>query len=520
LKLLSDFHFSGQVNEPIFMEKKFKAALLLSLCAAAAFTQNITFQNQEFEIKNVHAAVVQLDGEQVLKVERDLKALSFDVKRLEATVDEPTYVKLKNVDFTDGTIEVKMLSNIQNPSPFESAQGFIGLAFRINGDDSAFESIYLRPKVGRSDNQKFRNHTVQYFAYPDFKFERLRREFPETYETTAPVGLNEWITFRVEMQGERAELFINDAKHSTMVVPKMLDKTTSGSIGLWVDIGTEGYFKDLKIERAGQPRKQLRQVFQPAGVRHEIPYGDNPSAGKYAQAGDAKIYYEVYGQGQPLVILHGGGGFGSTIEMAGFIDSLKSKYQVIAVSTRGHGKSEIGSLPMTYEQKASDILAVIQAVTDEPVIVLGFSDGAYTGYKLASLFPRMVKKLIAIGAGEQIPGLRKVVFDYDASVKMDSLFFKQQLALAPEPQKIRAFFKDMERFYNSMTASKELFGSIHCPVLLVSGELDRNAPLPTVINAYNMIPNCQLSIVPNAGHVVFTENFAAVWASVAPFLKG
>lgn len=487
------------------------------LVTANIFGQNVQFQHQEFEAINVHASVVQLGGEDVLKVERDLNALPFDVKRLEATVDEPTFVKLKNVRFSNGTIEVKMLSRIQNPSPFEFAQGFIGLAFRIDEQQKAFESIYLRPKVGRSDNQKSRNHTVQYFAYPDFKFERLRREFPETYETTAPVNIEEWMTIRLEITGERAELFVNNEKHSTLVVPKMLGKTTDGSIGLWVDIGTEGYFKDLKISD-GKPKKQLRRVFQASDVFNPIPYGDNPEAGKYAQTADAKIYYEVYGKGQPIVILHGGG-LGSTIEMAEFIDSLKSSHRVIAVSTRGHGKSEIGSLPMTYEQKAEDIMAVIKNVTSEPVTVLGFSDGAYTGYKLASLYPKTVKNLIAIGAGEQIPGLRKVVLDADAAYKIDSLYWKQQLALMPEPQRLKEFWKNMETFYNTMTASKALFNSIQCPVLLVAGEQDRNAPLPTVINAYNMIPDCQLSIVPNAGHVVFAENFAAVWASIAPFVR-
>lgn len=243
------------------MEKKFKIGLFLSLLSATIFAQKITFQNREFEVKNVHAAVVKLDGEAVLKVERDLKAIPFDVNRLEATVDEPTFLKLKNTNFENGTIEVKVLSRIQNPSPFEFARGFIGLAFRINDDDSAFENFYLRPTNGRSDNQKMRNHAVQYFAYPDFKFERLRREFPEMYETAAPVGLNEWITLRLEIRGERAELFVNDAKFSTLVVPKMLGKTTTGSIGLWVDIGTEGYFKDLKISSDPPKKRKILRWF-------------------------------------------------------------------------------------------------------------------------------------------------------------------------------------------------------------------------------------------------------------------
>jgi len=73
--------------------------------------------------------------------------------------------------------------------------------------------------------------------------------------------------------------------------------------------------------------------------------------------------------------------------MAGFIDKFSKSYQVIAISTRGHGKSEIGTAPFTLEQRANDALAVINAVTKDSVIVLGFSDGAYSGYKLSSMYP-------------------------------------------------------------------------------------------------------------------------------------
>src|SRR5262249_38759495 len=162
---------------------------------------------------------------------RDLHALPFDTARLGATVDEPTYVKLSGTDFGNGTIEVKMLSQIQDPSPFKSAQGFIGIAFRISDRDTAYESFYLRPKVGRSDNQYFRNHTVQYYSYPHYKFDRLRKEAEGMYETTAPVNINEWITMRIEVNGEKAELFINDAKYSTMIVSKMKGTSTHGAIG-------------------------------------------------------------------------------------------------------------------------------------------------------------------------------------------------------------------------------------------------------------------------------------------------
>lgn len=84
---------------------------------------------------------------------------------------------------------------------------------------------------------------------------------------------------------------------------------------------------------------------------------------------------------------------------------------MIAVSTRGHGKSELGTEPLTIEQKAGDILAVINAETSKPVNILGFSDGGFGGYMFASLYPERVKKLIAIGAGEQTPELRKMEFN-------------------------------------------------------------------------------------------------------------
>ena len=222
------------------------ALILVTVCG---YAQDIVFQKQRFEVKNVIASVTKLNGDKVIKVERDLKALPFDTARLGATVDEPTYIKLKDVDFENGVIEVKMYSQIQNPSPFQASQGFIGVAFRIDSNDAAYESIYLRPKVGRSDNQMSRNHTVQYYAYPEFKFDRLRKEAPSTYETTAPVDINEWITMRIEVSGKKAYMYINGAKYSTFVVEKMKGRTKHGSIALWVDIGTIGYFKDLKVTR-------------------------------------------------------------------------------------------------------------------------------------------------------------------------------------------------------------------------------------------------------------------------------
>jgi alpha-beta hydrolase superfamily lysophospholipase len=112
---------------------------------------------------------------------------------------------------------------------------------------------------------------------------------------------------------------------------------------------------------AASGQQNLRRAFQPPGVINKIPYGANAPHGNYVQANDASIYYEVYGTGHPIVLLHGGL-FGSIMEYADLIGKLKQNFQVIAISTRGHGKSEIGTEPLTLEQRATDALAVINAV--------------------------------------------------------------------------------------------------------------------------------------------------------------
>jgi len=231
-------------------KKIFGVVLFHLVLVSSTFAQTkLKLGKQEFELHNVIGSVIKFQGENVLKIERNLQSLPFDAHRLEATVDEKHYAKLVGMDdFENGTIEIKMYSQIQDPSPFPAAAGFIGLYYRIAPNDSAFESIYLRPKVGRASNQKFRNHAVQYFSYPNFKFETLRKNYPPgSYEGSAPVALKEWITMRIEVNGETAEMFINNMKYSSFIVDKMLGNVKKGGVGLYVDIATIGYFKDLKV---------------------------------------------------------------------------------------------------------------------------------------------------------------------------------------------------------------------------------------------------------------------------------
>lgn len=265
-------------------------------------------------------------------------------------------------------------------------------------------------------------------------------------------------------------------------------------------------------------QKNLIRAFQPAHVINKIPYGANEKFGHYAQTKDAKIYYEVYGKGKPFVLLHGGL-FGSTIELSDIIDSLKLKFQVIAISTRGHGKSENGTEPLTLDQRANDVMTVINAVTKDSVMVLGFSDGGYSAYRLASLYPDRVKKMIVIGAGEFKPGQREFKFTAKQALEMDKPFWAQQLKLMPDPNRIEDMFTQVANCYNHVTVGSELLSSIKCPVLVMAGDQDGGNPVERVVSGARLIPKHQIAIIPNTGHGCFLENFNAAWASIAPFIN-
>jgi len=136
------------------------------------------------------------------------------------------------------------------PNAPDFARGFIGVAFRINSDNTKFESIYIRPTNGRAEDQVRRNHATQYFSYPDYSFQRLRDESAGQYESYADMGLNEWISLRIVVKDAQAKLFLNDNMQPALIVNDLkLGASGKGAVGLFVDKGTEGYFSDIKISK-------------------------------------------------------------------------------------------------------------------------------------------------------------------------------------------------------------------------------------------------------------------------------
>lgn len=164
-------------------------------------------------------------------------------------IDEPTYAKVKDLSFQNGSIEVDVYSKLLPDAP-DYARGFIGVAFRIKEDDTEYESIYIRPTNGRCDDQVRRNHSVQYYAYPNHKFNTLRVTSPEKYESYADMGLEEWIRMKIVVNGTKAELYLNHSIYPVLIVKDLKNDIRSGAIALWSEVGTDAYFKNLKIIQA------------------------------------------------------------------------------------------------------------------------------------------------------------------------------------------------------------------------------------------------------------------------------
>lgn len=188
--------------------------------------------------QNVDAVVANHDGSDAVRV-----VLAADAEPGE----NPNFLMVEGLEFSNGTIEVEVAGATLPDGP-PQARGFIGFTFRIASDMSAFEGMYIRPTNGRADDQLRRNHSVQYFSYPGYGWKRLRDETPGQYETYADLVPGEWTKLRAEIEGEKARLYVNDVEQPTLIVNDMkLGAGATGSVGLWSGIGTEGFFRNLRI---------------------------------------------------------------------------------------------------------------------------------------------------------------------------------------------------------------------------------------------------------------------------------
>lgn len=159
--------------------------------------------------------------------------------------DATSYAVIKDMSFRDGTIEVD-LAGQPAAGAFSAARGFIGIAFRLQGD-GRYEYIYLRPTNGRAEDQIRRNHSTQYSSHPDFNFARARQEAPGKYESYVDLQPGVWTKYKIEVEGRKARLYVHGAPQPCLIVDHLKLEPREGGVALWVGPGTEGYFSNLKI---------------------------------------------------------------------------------------------------------------------------------------------------------------------------------------------------------------------------------------------------------------------------------
>jgi len=212
-------------------------AIAAALCIEPDAAPALHAQTVDQLIANrVRLESVQYLGKRAVKVTED-----GDVPNAQA------YAVVKGAAFHNGEIQVE-LAGRPAAGTVAGARGFIGIAFRLQGDK--YEYIYLRPTNGRADDQVRRNHSTQYSSYPDFDFAALRQQSPEKYESYVDLEPGVWTRYRITVDGTTARLYVNGASQPCLIVNDLKLGDSSGGVAVWIGPGTEGYFANLEIKAA------------------------------------------------------------------------------------------------------------------------------------------------------------------------------------------------------------------------------------------------------------------------------
>lgn len=224
-------------------------------------------------------------------------------------------------------------------------------------------------------------------------------------------------------------------------------------------------------------------------------YGDNSSTGKYANIRGIKMYYEVYGNGEPILLIHGNSV--SITDMTNQIEYFAKKYKVIVADSRDHGKT-LDTLNMTdtlsYEMMADDYKSLLDFLQVDSVNVIGWSDGGINGLLLAINYPKKVKKLVSIGANL-----------WSDTTAIDPFFhniFKMQYSMLqkrPMTTENKVVLRHYKLIMTQPNISTTQLKQIKCPTMVVAGDHDAIKVQHTALIAQS-IPNSNLWIAPNAGH--------------------
>lgn len=237
------------------------------------------------------------------------------------------------------------------------------------------------------------------------------------------------------------------------------------------------------------------------GQENEIQYGNNSDAGSFLKVGKVNIYYESYGHGNPLVILHGNGN--SIKDMRHQISYFSKDYHVIAIDSRGRGKSELGPDSLTYDIMAEDVAGLLDKLRLDSAYVIGYSDGGIIALIMGINYPKSVKKIAVYGANVT-PDSNALYPSFIEPARRKRIQAEEMLAKNDTTKNwkvIQQRYRMVE--FQPWLSSKDL-ARIKVPVLILSADRDI-IKIEHTLFIYKSIPHANLCIFPDATHRVPRE---------------
>ncbi len=234
-----------------------------------------------------------------------------------------------------------------------------------------------------------------------------------------------------------------------------------------------------------------------------IPYGNNAAAGKFYDVRGIKMYAEVYGNGTPLLLIHGNGG---SIENFKFqVPYFSQNYKVIIADSRAHGKTVDAGDSLSYEMMADDYAGLLDAMKIDSVYLIGWSDGGINGLLLAIRHPKKVAKLAVTGANCW-PDTTAV---FQEVIDLVQPFYNDLKNKPNKTDREKGNWKRIRLLLDEPHISLSQLRTISCPSLVIGGDHDVIKEEHTML-IFKNISRAYLWILPNSGHstpVAYKEEF-------------
>jgi pimeloyl-ACP methyl ester carboxylesterase len=233
-----------------------------------------------------------------------------------------------------------------------------------------------------------------------------------------------------------------------------------------------------------------------------------------------QMYFEIYGEGEPLVLLHWF--TGSSQSWKPFIPAFSQDYQLIIPDLRGHGRSTNPSLAFTHRQSALDIFSLLDHLHIQCCKAIGISSGGMSLLHMATQQPARLTAMVLIGSTIYFSAPSRAIQRAAVPESWDWALLRERHAYGDE--QISALLGQFQKFadsYDDMNFTSPYLSTITAKTLIVHGDRDAHFPVSIPVEMYNTIPQSYLWIIPNGDHIpIFEKHQAAFTTTVLEFLKG